>query len=95
VRGFVNSDGRVDISDSVFLLQYLFLGASSPQCLDAANVNDDSRVDISDGVYLLNYLFLGKAAPLPPFPSPGQLPGEACSLDPTGGALGCVQSSCR
>jgi hypothetical protein len=94
LRGFVNKDNNVDLSDAVFVFQFLFLGGPSPQCRDAANVNDDSSVDISDGVYLLNFLFLGTAAPPPPFPSRGQLPGEACSLDPTGGSLGCVLSNC-
>jgi hypothetical protein len=35
-RGDTNADGRVDVSDSVFVLNYLFIGGREPPCLDAA-----------------------------------------------------------
>lgn len=82
IRGDANFDGRVDLSDSIFLNNYLFKGGSSPGCNDAADVNDDGKVDISDGIYLNNYLFLGTGSP-PPEPYPG------AGVDPTIDELGC------
>jgi len=66
IRGDANSDGKVDITDAVFILNFLFSGGEAPSCTDAADVNGDNQVDISDGVALLNYLFGGGQAPPPP-----------------------------
>lgn len=77
IRGDSNCDGKTDISDSVWTLQYLFNGGRKPCCGDAADVNDDGKVDISDPISGLNYLFLGGATP----PAPG--PTMPCGVDPT------------
>ena len=79
VRGFVNEDGRVDLSDDILLLQHLFQGESAPPCLAAADVNDDNKVDISDAISLLNYLFNGGPPPEPPFSNDK----SGCMNDPT------------
>jgi hypothetical protein len=47
VRGEANGDGKVDLSDAVFLLQHLFLGGPAPKCQDAADINDSGAVDLS------------------------------------------------
>ncbi len=85
-RGDSNGDGALDLSDGIYVLNYLFLGGSEPGCMEAANTNDDSAIDISDGVYVLTYLFLGGPAP----PAPGPV-GEPCGADPEGSPndLGC------
>lgn len=75
-RGNANNAGVVDLSDAVWGLSYLFLGAARPPCLDAADSNDDGRFDLSDPVHILNYLFQGAAAP----PAPGPLD---CGFDRT------------
>jgi PKD repeat protein len=75
-RGDANADGKVDISDAIAILGYLFGGGDGPACLDAADANDDGKVDISDAIYLLAHLFLGGPAP----PAPGPI---ACGGDPT------------
>ncbi len=62
--GDVNSDGSVDIADSVFLLQYLFVGGAAPSPLCQGGVNGDSDVDIADAVYLMAYLFTGGPGPI-------------------------------
>jgi len=64
VRGRANDDGRVDVSDSVFVLTYLFLGGPAPACLDGADMNDDGRLDIGVGIGCLSALFLG-GSPIP------------------------------
>jgi len=57
--GDANSDIVVDISDAVYLVNYVFVpGAPAPNPLEAGNVNCDSVVDISDAVYLVNYVFV-------------------------------------
>ncbi len=70
IRGDVNRDSNIDISDAVSILLHLFRGLEL-SCIDAADVNDDSRVNISDSQYLFNYLFKGGNRP----PEPHQTPG--------------------
>ncbi len=76
-RGDANGDGSINITDGIFILNYLFLGGAAPACLEAANANDDSGINITDGIYVLNYLFLGGPEPAPPGP-----PGSPCGPDP-------------
>ena len=61
-RGELNGDDEIDLSDAVFLLNFLFLGGSEPDPLPAADINADADTDLSDAIYLLNFLFLGGAA---------------------------------
>jgi hypothetical protein len=82
LRGNSNGDPKVDISDAVFTLSFLFLGGPAPACSDAADANDDGRIDISDAVFTLAHLFVGGPAPPPPGLSQ---PGP----DPTADALAC------
>ena len=53
IRGDVNLDARVGISDVVQLVEVLF-GAGRLDCPDAADSNDDGRVDISDAAVILS-----------------------------------------
>lgn len=89
-RGDCNDDGKVDISDAVCILGWLFLGGSEPACKAVTNANGDAASDISDATYWLHHLFLGGPTPTAPFPGrgPGTLPsdGEDGSAEP---------SSCR
>jgi hypothetical protein len=81
VRGDANADGRIDLSDGVYILTHLFLGGPAPLCADAADTDDTGQVVLTDAVYLLNHLFLGGRAPPQPYPQPGE--------DPSGDKLGC------
>lgn len=81
IRGDSNRDGKVQLSDAVHLLGFLFLGSDSPTCRDAADGNDDGKLDLTDAVYVLGHLFLGGPAPPAPFPTKG--------ADPTADALDC------
>ena len=78
VRGDGNADGKVDISDATYTLNWLFLDGTAPDCLATMNANGDTTVDISDAGYLLNFLFSGGAAPVDPFPDcgPGTLEAD-------------------
>jgi len=66
LRGNSNGDAKVDISDMVHILNFLFLGGQAPACGDAADVNDDGVINISDPSFGLNFLFLGGFPPPPP-----------------------------
>ena len=59
LKGDVNNDSKVDISDATALINYLLLGDDNGINLDAANVNGDAVVDISDATTLINYLLYG------------------------------------
>ena len=83
-RGDSNADGKLDLSDAVATLNYLFIGGAQPTCLDASDANDDEKVDISDGIYTLGFLFLGGD----PIPSPTALCYQRCGLDFTPPAPG-------
>jgi len=64
IRGDANGDKVIDISDVVYLLNYLFIHGPAPvPTLDAGDANCDRVVDASDLVYLLNYLFAHGPAP--------------------------------
>jgi parallel beta-helix repeat protein len=80
VRGDVDGKGRIDISDPIFLLGYLFLGGRAPDCLDAADANDDGILDLSDAVYSLTFQFQGGKAPKSPYPGCG-IEGRIDALD--------------
>lgn len=77
LRGDTNSDGRVDLSDVVFILDYLFNGKAGPHCGESSDANGDQRIDIADPVYLLNHLFLGGPQPPEPY-SEGIGEGSEC-----------------
>ena len=81
LRGDSNTDGRVDLSDAVFTLAYLFQGGDGPLCADSLDSNDSGEVDISDPSHTLRHLFLGGSAP----PAPWQ----ECGTDPSADGLGC------
>ncbi|MBI4603268.1 MAG: hypothetical protein HY721_15045 [Planctomycetes bacterium] len=84
LRGDPNSDGKVDISDAVAILAFLFLAGPAPGCARSADANDSGAVDISDGAYLLGHLFLGGPRPPAPFP--------ACGADATQDGLTCLSA---
>ena len=85
LRGDVNGDGRIDITDMFNLSQYInesvLLG-----CADGADVNDDGTVDISDFVYWTGWFNRGEAEPK----APGT---KAPGTDPTLDTLGCGQNA--
>jgi photosystem II stability/assembly factor-like uncharacterized protein len=63
VKGDANDDGKVTVSDVVYLINYLFKGGTPPSLLEAGDVNCDGKITVSDVVYLINYLFKGGPPP--------------------------------
>ncbi len=76
IRGNVDYDGddEIDISDLVFLVDYMFTGGSPPVCWEEANIDGSGPatppdegsddLDISDLVYLVDYMFTSGPAPV-------------------------------
>jgi len=64
-RGDVNGDGKVNVNDVVYLINYLFVAGSPPPVPTKweGDVNCDGKVDVTDVVYLINYLFVVGSPP--------------------------------
>ena len=62
-RGDANGDGKIDIADVVYLVNYLFIDGPAPDPICLGDANCDGKVDIADVVYLVNYLFIGGSPP--------------------------------
>ncbi len=74
IRGDSNLDQKLDISDAINTLNYLFqdAGVGTSYCLDAFDYNDDGEVNITDPIAHLSYFVLGSGAPPPaPYPTAG------------------------
>ena len=56
IRGDVNGDVNVNISDVTALINYLLSHDATGISLEAANCNQDSTINISDVTALINYL---------------------------------------
>ncbi|MEM7165430.1 MAG: hypothetical protein AAF581_08200 [Planctomycetota bacterium] len=83
VRNDCNRDGGTDISDPIYLLNFLFGFLPAPiTCDDACDGNDDGNVDISDPVHMLSGLFAGGMF-FPPHPD--------CGFDATADPLDCAE----
>jgi hypothetical protein len=75
VRGNIDYDQTdvIDISDLVYMVDYMFNGGPAPTCWDEANVDGSGPVippyegpadiDIADLVYLVDYMFASGPAP--------------------------------
>jgi Dockerin type I domain len=63
ICGDANSDGTVNVSDAVHIINYVFVGGEPPDLIASADVNCDGSVNISDAVWIINYIFLGGFPP--------------------------------
>jgi Peptidase family M1 domain/Peptidase M1 N-terminal domain/Putative Ig domain/Dockerin type I domain len=62
--GDANNDGLVNVSDAVWIINYVFVGGDPPQpIMEIGDANCDGDVDVSDSVWIINYVFLGGAYP--------------------------------
>lgn len=84
LRGDVNGDEDVSMSDAVALLNWLFLGGKQPGCDEQADINGSGEISLADAVYELQWEFAGGAPPPAPFPDCG----------PDSANLGCEEPSC-
>ncbi len=63
LRGDANGDGVINVSDVVYLINYLFINGPAPDPIQAGDVNCDGFVNVTDVVYLINYLFISGPPP--------------------------------
>ena len=85
-RGDINEDQRLDTTDALLTLAYLFDIGAAPQCLDVIDTNDDGRANLTDPLFLMRHVFLGTTPPPPPtIANPGE--------DPTPDDLPCAHDA--
>ncbi len=65
VAGDANGDLVVDVTDAIYLLNYLFRNGDPPDPMASGDTNADCVVDVTDAIYLLNYLFRNGDPPQP------------------------------
>ena len=68
ICGDSDGDASIEVTDAVYLINYLFKGGTYPHCTPepytrCADVNGDEQVNICDVVYLIRYLFKGGPEP--------------------------------
>lgn len=67
-RGNINgdSDESIDISDLIYLVEYMFSNGPEPPCFEEANIDGDnqSSVDIADLIYLVDFMFSDGPSPV-------------------------------
>ncbi|MCK4372370.1 MAG: dockerin type I repeat-containing protein, partial [candidate division Zixibacteria bacterium] len=67
ICGDVDGDGLpVNISDLVYLVDYMFTAGPPPPNMEMADVDGSGDIDISDLVYLVDYMFNGGPEPVCP-----------------------------
>jgi hypothetical protein len=81
LRGDANRSGKVDITDAIGTLGFLFQGGEAPTCLDAADSDDSGEVNLTDVIYTLRFLFQGGPAIPAPYPTAGDDPTAGDPLD--------------
>jgi len=59
----ITGDGIIDVSDLMYLINYLYKGGPQPRPLENANVNCDATIDMTDVLFLANYIY--KSGPPP------------------------------
>jgi hypothetical protein len=73
-NGDSNADGLVDLTDAIYIFQWLFLGGPEmapvacplkPAVLRNGDLNGDRDIDVSDPITLIRWLYSGGRAPAP------------------------------
>lgn len=61
--GDANNDKDVNVSDAVYIINYVFVGGDPPLPMAAGDVNCDDTCNVSDAVFIINYVFVGGNEP--------------------------------
>lgn len=61
--GDADGTGQVDLSDVIFLVNYIFGGGLAPEPIKTGDVDCNGRINLTDAVYLVNYIFGGGPVP--------------------------------
>ena len=57
--GDANCDGSVNVSDAVYIINYVFAGGNPPDPMESGDCNCDGICNVSDAVMIINYVFAG------------------------------------
>jgi len=63
ICGDANSDEDVNVSDAVYIINYVFAGGNPPDPLESGDANCDGTCNVSDAVWIINYVFVGGNEP--------------------------------
>jgi hypothetical protein len=63
LTGDMTGDGEINVSDLIFLIDYLYRNGRAPSPLYLGDVNCDEGVNISDVVYLINFVYQNGTEP--------------------------------
>ena len=63
LTGDVTGDGLINVSDVIFLVNYLYKEGPAPSPVLLGDVNCDDEIDVGDVIYLVNYLYQGGTGP--------------------------------
>jgi hypothetical protein len=77
-RGDADGSGKLDLTDAIATLQFLYMGYTAPTCKDAADTDDSGVLDLTDAIASLQFQFMGGTPPAAPGPT-------ECGPDPTPG----------
>ncbi|NIP41716.1 MAG: hypothetical protein GWO41_12640 [candidate division Zixibacteria bacterium] len=82
--GDANDDASVNVSDAVWIVNYVFIGGSEPlPVLACGDANTDGSVNVSDAVWVINFVFVGGGPPSTCSPgSPNWYNGDCCPFAP-------------
>ena len=97
VRGDPNSDGTINLTDGIVILNFLFLGQAPPACMDAADIDDDGgpRPSLTDAIRVFNWLFTGGPPPAAPAPSAAAYVPADCGPDTTDDGMDCLTTAVK
>ena len=63
-NGDSNNDGAINVSDAVYIINYVFSGGNPPvPDVPAGDANCDDSVNVSDAVFIISHVFSGGPAP--------------------------------
>ncbi len=62
----VTGDENVNVSDAVFITNYVFIGGTPPDPVEVGDCTCDDNCNISDAVAIINYVFIGGYEPCDP-----------------------------
>jgi PKD repeat protein len=65
-RGDADGSGKLDLTDAIATLQFLYMGYAAPGCKDAADTDDSGKLDLTDAIASLQFQFMGGTPPAPP-----------------------------
>ncbi len=63
ICGDANNDKAVNVSDAVYIINFVFVGGAQPIPYEAGDANCDGSVNVSDAVWIINYVFIGGNVP--------------------------------